>query len=89
MKQSDFAEVERLCALHDTASCDYAHCERFYKELAEFLDNMEDAKEWKVADVVMEALVNCVPNPSGTCKTADRVKATMRKLRNLAEKRAA
>ncbi|PLX43672.1 MAG: hypothetical protein C0609_07740 [Deltaproteobacteria bacterium] len=89
MNQSDFEEVERLCALHDTASCDYSHCERFYKELAQFLDVMEDAKQWKVADVVMEALVNCVPNPSGTCKTADRVKATMRKLHALASKMAA
>ena len=34
----------------------------------------------------MEAWINCVPNPSGSCKTSDKVQAVMRKLHTLASK---
>ena len=84
MIAANFSELERLCTLHNKATCDYSKCESFYKEMAQYLDTLEDAKDYKFADMVMAALVDCVPNPSGSCKTADKVQAVMRKLHNLA-----
>lgn len=72
--------------MHNQATCDYSKCEPFYKRLAIYLDSLEDARENKAADMVIEALANCVPNPSGSCKTADRVSAVMRKLKAFGEK---
>ena len=89
MDPENFNELKRLCVLHDKATCDYSRCEEFYSRLAKFLDAVEDAGDCKMASMVMDALVNCVPNPSGSCKTADRVKAVMSKLSAFATKRMA
>ena len=86
MNFTNFSELEHLCALHNEATCDYSNCERFYKEMAQYLDTLEGAGDYKFSDIVMEALVNCVPNPSGSCRTSDKVQTVMRKLRTLASK---
>ena len=86
MTAAHFSELELLCALHNQATCDYSHCEKFYKRMAQYLDTLEDMGDYRFAGIVMEALVNCVPNPSGSCKTSDRVQSVMRKLHALASK---
>jgi len=86
MTAANFSELERLCALHREATCDCSRCEKFYKRMAQYLDALEDLGEYRFADAVMEALVNCVPNPSGSCKTSDKVQSVMRKLHSLATK---
>jgi len=86
MTTAHFSELEHLCTLHSQATCDYSRCERFYKRMAQYLDTLEDMGEYRFAGIAMDALVNCVPNPSGGCRTSDRVQAVMRKLHTLASK---
>jgi hypothetical protein len=86
MTAANFSELERLCALDSEATCDCSHCENFYKGMAQCLDALEDQGEFGFADIVMEALVNCVPNASGSRKTSDKVQSVMRKLRTLASR---
>lgn len=61
-------DLEELCELHDRASSDYEKCRKFNGGLAKLLEKLEDTENYKMADRVMDVLINCSPKVASNCE---------------------
>ncbi|AKB73871.1 hypothetical protein MSLAZ_0610 [Methanosarcina lacustris Z-7289] len=61
-------DLDELCELHDRATSDYEKCRKFNGNLAKLLEKLEDTENYKMADRVMDVLINCSPKEASHCE---------------------
>ena len=83
-------DLEELCELHDRATCDYEKCRKFNGRLADILEKLEDSGNNKMADRIMDVLINCSPKTGSHCEKAtlvgEKIKGITKRTREEFEK---
>jgi len=72
-------DLDKATQLHQRAAADFEKCQEFNKLMSNLLGRLEDAGCNRLADRVMDILIDCNPKPGSQCDKATRIGEKMKK----------
>jgi len=81
-------ELQSVCKLHEEAVCNHDKCREFSESLSGLLIRLEDLKFYRMADRLMNILLNCKPKEASHCEKANLVGEMMKEITKEAKRAA-
>ncbi len=73
-------DLQSVCQLHEQAICNHDKCREFSESLSDLLVRFEDMTFYRIADRLMNILLNCKPKEASHCEKANLVGEMMKEI---------